>query len=425
MDANQLPSEYQDQIAAFERRQKLAQMMFQNAMGFQGAPKMGPVASRTSPLAWLANAGAAGLSASQEDKAAKGAREVRSNFSRDQNEAIRNYLALPEAERETAGLTSRFPGVRSIAQTLMDRKEKRLNAAAPILGKVDPNAMLGAYSSGVLPGSVGPMPEPEVKTVGTGINGVPIQMVVNTGDYGKKTGAIGAGGTVINMPGVKQATAAEQALGAKLPEVLDAARTGARQSLEVINSANRITELLKNPATITGFAAGPLEGLASLGAALGFQGPESAAQTQALMAELAKQTLAKVPELTGAITEKERPFLELAAAGKLDFTPQALQRLADIARVTAANDFISAQERYNSAIQTRGAEQAPALYPFPSGRFNFEVDPKKYKELGFGKFQYIGDNYTPPPAQTQKLPEGFDRLTPAQQQRYKQLKGIK
>lgn len=164
-----------------------------------------------------------------------------------------------------------------------------------------------------------------------------------------------------------QTNALEKVLVEKIPGVLDSARKEALSAQNQIASANRIMELVKDPQVITGFGADQLTGLASLGAKLGLTGPQGLMKSQELVAEMSKQTLANVHLLPGAITEKERPFLQEAAAGRITWTPEAIQHLAELSAATAHNSLMAASEQYHKA-----SEQYPqfrSLAPFPQFQY--------------------------------------------------------
>ena len=173
-------------------------------------------------------------------------------------------------------------------------------------------------------------------------------------------------GTNVNT-NMTQENALAKAMGEKLLPVLEGSRKEAMAAQNQIASANRIMELAKDPQVITGFGADQITGLTSFAAKLGLTGPDAPVKTQQLVAEMAKQTLANVHLLPGAITEKERPFLQQAASGQLNWTPDALQRLAELSAATGHNNFIAAHEQYYQASEQ--SPQARSMFPFPKATY--------------------------------------------------------
>lgn len=182
--------------------------------------------------------------------------------------------------------------------------------------------------------------------------------------------------------------AAAEALGKKAPEVLAGAQESFLKSQQALEDGKQLLALTQSPDLISGFAAEPLTALASLGAKLGFTGPEAAAQTQATLSALANNTLAQVKRLPGAITEKERPFLEMAASGKQNWTPETLQQLAALSIASAHNDMIQAYKQYQGAADIPGAEQGRAMYPIPA--LNHTLDEGMFQDIGGGRVRYKG-----------------------------------
>jgi hypothetical protein len=176
-----------------------------------------------------------------------------------------------------------------------------------------------------------------------------------------------AGVNVNTNTSMVQEKALEKMMGEKLLPVLEGARKEAISAQNQLSSANRILELVQDPQIITGFAANQVTGLTSLAAKFGVTGPEALAKTQQLIAEMAKQTLANVSQLPGAITEKERPFLAQAAAGEITWDPASIKRLAELSAATAHNSFMAAHDQYFTASEQM--PQARSFYPFPKATY--------------------------------------------------------
>lgn len=188
--------------------------------------------------------------------------------------------------------------------------------------------------------------------------------------------------------GHKGAVAASEALGKKVPDVLSEARQTVIEGQKAIQDAQQLYQLASSPNLITGFGAGPRAGLASLSTALGFTGPEAASQTQAALSAMANQTLNQVRRLPGAITEKERPFLEKAAAGQLEYTPETLRHLAGLAMATSHNAVLEAFKQYGGAISIPGADVGAQMYPLPE--VSYSMDPNLFTDIGNSRMRYKG-----------------------------------
>jgi hypothetical protein len=414
------PSEYQAQIDAAERRKKLALILQQRGLAEPTRiQQTGRMASKESPWGFLpsviSSIGSAylGSKAEGESQAAKASLETA------QQDDIKAYQNIKDpTEQLNYGQSSRFGKTRELAKAMQDTREKRLAGFGSALGTSDPTAVGQAFAQGAVPSTY--QAPPNVPPVfGKTPEGLPT--VVNTGVGGRQTGGFGSlpSKTDINLPGGKQESAAAKAVGEIVPKRLEEVTANARNAIQAMESADRISSLVKDPNVITGFGASTVSGLASLGAKLGFQGSDAAAKTQALLAEQANQTLAQVKKLPGAITEKERPFLELASAGKIDFTPEAITRLADIAKMHGHNTLLESQEAYNGTLQTPGAQETGVggMYPFPKG-WNFSADEKKYAPVseGSNRYRYIGDVPSAPKAAgaTPQTALSVDQLTPVQ-----------
>lgn len=425
-----LPPEYQAQLDAAKRKQFLAQLLTQRAMAYNGPQQGGRIMARTSPLAGLVNGLTGYLGIRGDNQATEDIAGVRKSYGDAETKAITDFQGLPPDQQQAAGQTSQFSRVRDIAKAMQAQNEKRLELGVGAVKDSDPAGALGMVQAGKIPEGykVPPVPEP---TFGTSPTGAGYVMAKNRkGEADVKFEPKGVAVTT-NVGGEKQQVAAEKALGGEVPKILETTTANAKKAIDSIQTSDRIESLLKDPNTITGFGANTLSGLASIGTALGFQGPEAAGKTQSLLAELAGQTLNEVKRLPGAITEKERPFLEMAASGKVDWTPQAVQRLADLARVGAHNTLVESQKQYQGVLSTPGAEQGVNMYPFPTG-WNFAADAKKYAPItpdnGMNpqKYKYIGDSAPAAPATPtapNQKPLTIDQLTPAQKAQLMQMLG--
>ena len=389
-----LPAEYQAELDAAQRKALLAQLLVKQSMGFKGAESSGPVASRTSPLAWLANAATGYLGNSALADSNKASSDVKIRYQKDQQGAMSQLLGLPIADQLRQGMASPYPQVQSYAKNLQTSREKRIEAGVRAAGEGgDTKGALRIADTGDLSGYTPPeRPEPFIGST-PGPNGQALPTVTNFDKFGNPTLHITPGGQTINIDNAGE-NAAVKALGAKVPDVAENSRKEAIDALDKINNYNQIYKLASDPATITGFAAGPTLGLSAIGAKLGFTGPDAASKTQALMTMMAKQTLAASSMLKGAISDKEKPFLEQASSGGMGYTPEAIRHLAQLSAAIEHNKLFSAFDQYKGAIGQPGAEGAAAMYPFPSITHELpgatSEEAAQYTEAPYGRVKFEG-----------------------------------
>ena len=172
-----------------------------------------------------------------------------------------------------------------------------------------------------------------------------------------------------------------------MPEVLASAVDTVTKAQNGIQTGQQLMQLASSPEVLAGFASTPATFLASLSTKLGLTGPDAAAQTQALLSTMAGQTLNEVKRLPGAITEKERPFLEMAASGQIQFTPEVIQHLAGLSIAANNNALLDAMKQYSGTLAVPGAEVGAQMYPMP--RIQYSLDPELFGEQGqTGRVRY-------------------------------------
>jgi hypothetical protein len=186
-------------------------------------------------------------------------------------------------------------------------------------------------------------------------------------------------------------------------EVMEKARNDQLNAIQARQGAEQILALSKDPEVVTGFGAGPVGGLQSLAAKLGFTDADGAAKTQSLLSALAAGTLEASKDLKGAISEKEKPFLEQAKSGSMNYTPEAIQHLANLAKAVAHNQMLEARRQWTSANSIPGGESMGSLYPQPDFG-EWTMDEKEFPETAAGRVRYnpalspLGAGGAPQPA---------------------------
>lgn len=161
------------------------------------------------------------------------------------------------------------------------------------------------------------------------------------------------------------------------PEIFKEARATAQTAIRQIQTSDRIERLAQDPEIIAGALAKPQLFAANLATKLGFTGPEGVGKTQALLRELAQATLANVKQLPGPLSEKELPFLEAASAGQIEFTPEAILRIARLQKAAAHNLLMDTYAMYKSNSELPGGELYVKAFPLPR-QGGYYLDPNVY-----------------------------------------------
>jgi hypothetical protein len=192
---------------------------------------------------------------------------------------------------------------------------------------------------------------------------------------------------VIQMPGEKTANKYSDELAGLLAKQDSDAIAAGDNAIGQIESSFRVRNLLKqNP--ITGTGAPARLALEKALVTAGFSKGDRATVTENLSAELAKTTLAAV-RTSGlgsgqGFTDKDRQFLERAAAGQIDLTPENLRYLAEL-NEKAGRANIAVSNRVRSRVR-----QLPQFKGLPG----------------------MLPDIVAPPAYGSQLPDGFDLENP-------------
>lgn len=153
--------------------------------------------------------------------------------------------------------------------------------------------------------------------------------------------------TTVNNINTKAETAYSTRLNQKVAEQDDILRNAALKSQDNVENAQRILDILGSGKVITGTGAQARLQVAKALNLVGATDSETIANTELLMSSLAKNTLAAVKDAglgTGqGFTDKDRDFVEKAAAGKIEFSDASLSKLASLAQRSA----VRAAEKWN------------------------------------------------------------------------------
>lgn len=399
--------QFEDPIELMQakRKQEIALALLKQLQGGPPQPQQTRILAKTPLMSTLLHAGSQGMAANrlaeadaqigeitkqQQQAYSQGASELMG--SQDQRAAIAKALASSNPQLRALA-AAQEKARREAEEKDRERQNSRANALLPVLGQ---NGMVteagNIAASGQVPQGLTrpPVVPPRVDWIDDPNNpGKKIPHQVDTRLTGEQSGTLSGGPQVKieNNLDNKQEGAAAKAFGAVGPEVLKEVRANAQKAISGLDSSQRLLDILKDPQVITGSFAEPRLLLEKIGNIAGFTGPNAIGQTQGLLSELANSTLEQVKRLPGAITEKERPFLQQAAAGSLDYTPEALQRLAEIAQITNHNALLSLQEQYNGAAAAPGVGANAGMYPFPKG-WRFQPNEKTMEPQGSGSDYY-------------------------------------
>jgi len=161
------------------------------------------------------------------------------------------------------------------------------------------------------------------------------------------------------------------------PEIFKEARANAAAAIRQIQTSDRIERLAQDPAIIAGALAKPHLFVANLAAKLGFAGADGVTKTQTLFREMAQATLANVKQLPGPISEKELPFLEASSAGQIEFTPEAILRIARLQKAVAHNMLMDTYAMYKANSELPGGDLYSKAFPLPR-QGSYYLDPTVY-----------------------------------------------
>jgi hypothetical protein len=158
-----------------------------------------------------------------------------------------------------------------------------------------------------------------------------------------------------------------------------AALEAAKKAPDQVRTAQSVIDIVNQGKAIIGTGADIRANIAKGFATVGLTSGESVAATEQLSSALAKQTLDSIQSSgLGAgqgFTNTDREFLEKAASGKINFTPEGLLRIAELNKKTAAIAYNKGQEALSRINQNPegaaflGNYQLPPLeqQPTPAG----------------------------------------------------------
>lgn len=208
-----------------------------------------------------------------------------------------------------------------------------------------------------------------------------LQWNATTGKWEKIPDYQPGGGTnvTVKVPGDKTRDVYSEKLSEGLAGQDLAVIEAGNQAIPRIEMSYNVRDLLaQNP--ITGFAAEQRLGFEKALAAAGFVKGDRASITENLSATLAKTTLGVI-RTSGlgsgqGFTDKDRDFLERAAAGKIELTSENLNYLAELNEKAARYDIMRSNQVRSRIRQMPNFQQMPGALPDI-------VAPEPYSTRGF------------------------------------------
>lgn len=446
MENSFIPPEYASQLEAAERKKRMAQMLMQRSMSFQGAQSQGRIASKTPALAWLANLGTMGLAGYNENQASKAAGEVRTKAAGAERAELERLQNLPMPEAIKAAAASQFPTARKWGETAQAQRQKMLEGGLKVLGDSgDYNSAFQGYQSGQLPQGWQDKGLPAPK-FGADPNGNPYALTQNRKGEPKLDYAPKASTTTINnnipgderkfalgqiegdLKGWKESAAAAKTIYATTTQAVDALESGAKAGgLEGVKQTLR--------KTLQGFGIETPETASTeqLGMALGNTILSEAAKIK----PISNTDITTLKEIVGSISTDPKALTKALAFSQ----GLAIQTLSDFqkygsAKEEALTDPLAKQyfAGWNTGYETPGQLSGPLPFQMevvrslqkrgydisqfkdPTGQpfardSKFEIDPT-------GGFPGVAGK---PASAKPQVPLTIDQLTPAQKQQLLQL----
>ena len=404
-------NDYASRKAAIARQEKLAEMLSQMGAQEQAVSTAGGITAPVSGMGALARgltsfggsylSGSAAADAAALEKAEReAAREGMKSFyelpettilADKMGAALPNYLtadaeamaAGPAAQNITVagGPRSRASQVRMANEFALGDNEVLARMAPALLAQTKPEDFAGSEFgrfSRDAEGNITQIQAPMVAKTSTknpypaiGKDGKPAMF--RDDEFGNPIPVPGmtpysSPGTTVRVDMPKPASAFSSSFGSELGKDAMTTITAGRKAPGIIDSADRVIKVLSDQKIkpITGTFA---ETKLLVSKALYGDTPEAAA-TENLIADLAKSTLDAIPAsgLGGGqgFTERDKQFLIVASAGRVQETKENLLRMAKLRKIIGAANIKNANKTMKQISAMPGyAEMAGLLQPIP------------------------------------------------------------
>ncbi len=187
------------------------------------------------------------------------------------------------------------------------------------------------------------------------------QMVPNEAFQSYEIGKAAAGATRVNTNVIPNTVGGE--IGKAAIGDLSTRRAQAQTAASGIGAANRVMQLIDSGQIIAGSGAGAVTTLARYLPVGGKDFREKLANTQALMADLAKSALALKDQMPGPLSNADIKYLERAASSDINLEPAAIRRVAEL-NAQANSRFLSTFNRDVEATTGFLGQQGMGSLPF-------------------------------------------------------------
>lgn len=356
MDMN-LPIEYQQQIEQALRKKKLAEMLQERSMNYQGPQPMGPVAVKQSMFSTLANALGGVGGAYMAGKAGDDVNKVRGQYAQDEAADVASLTGMPELDAIKAGTNSKFSRSREIAKTMQTQAEKRRELKAGVYKDGGQTTQALQTLDGTPVSAPEPLKQPEVKWI-TDPNGKIIPQVTNYDVRGQGKVNLGSQGSNTSITNTMPGKEGEISLERESADLKDM-QAKARAAQSTLANAERLTKVLEEGASVGG-QAGTKQAARKLFQAFGIQTDESG-PTDSARSLLGKGLLENAKQLGINPTDTDAKRIE-QIVGTIDTDPASLPQLIAWMSGGAHKTLQDFGEFVNVKRKGQGAQKYPGLY---------------------------------------------------------------
>ena len=351
-----LTPEAQAQYDAAERKKQIALMMMKaNPEGLQPM-KLGTIASRVHPLAFIADAASKHFAGKEFEKSADAQGKLKTEGAANYSGAVNDFMGQngPSGDPSAIArlLTNPSPAVQQFgkdtqskmaaaAEKEAERLLKAKEAAAKILGDYgDPAGALGVFNNGI-PRDYKPpqMPEPEIRST-PGPNGQPVSYALTTNRKGEKSIHNLGGGVNVSVDNKLAGKEGELSL-AREQKDLDDQRTLAQTAMNNLGVASRITNLIRDGASAGGLTT-PIQMARKFAEPFGIKIPETG-MTDELRGQLGEALLNRAKALGSNPSNADAERIN-QIVGSIDTDPQALVKLQAVITAKAHKDLADFQQ---------------------------------------------------------------------------------
>lgn len=300
-------------------------------------------------------------------------------------------------------LSSRYPTVQAVGQAELPKFLATANAQ-PKFAYHD-GAILREDPGASVPVKVGTTKTPEKWELQDMVNpadGKTYKVRVNTATN-KPENILPGGGTTVNVGEGTAETAAAKAYGGKVPDILEKSSQAVQAAQSQVDAADRTLAAVKDT-VVSGFGANFELGAKALAKKFGWDDKDAVANTQTMMTDMSKRTLDAGQQMKGSFSDNDIIFLKEVSGGSITLTPEAMQRVAALAKLAAHNQGLQALRQYEGAANGPGGSIAQAGFPRPE--IGWQMDPSIYEPVQgrTDAFRVKAGAFASPPSIPAQLP---------------------